>query len=143
MRGTPFELALPRDVSAPGIARHTLNEWFATSLADDDAFDTAKLLASELVTNAVLHGQGTITVRADLDEDRLLVEVMDEGTGFERAVRDGDFEKTGGWGLALVDSESSRWGVQEGTTHVWFELERSRSRLDPAKQPPVRGVPDL
>lgn len=143
MRSTPFERALPRDVSAPGIARRTLNEWFATSFADDDAFDTAKLLASELVTNAVLHGRGTITVRADLDEDRLLVEVMDEGTGFERTVRDGDFEKIGGWGLGLVDSESSRWGVQEGATHVWFELDRSCPLLGPAKQPPVQAVPGL
>ena len=124
MTSTPFELALPREVSAPGIARCTLNEWFATFA--DDEFDTAKLLASELVTNAVLHGQGTIMVRADLDEDRLLVEVLDEGTGFERTARDGDFEKPGGWGLGLVDSESSRWGIQAGTTHVWFELDRIR-----------------
>ena len=134
---TPFELTLPQDVRAPRIARLTLNEWFTTSLTDDE-FDTAKLLVSELVTNALLHGQGTITLRAHLDDDRLLVEVMDEGPGFERPVRDPDFEMIGGWGLAVVDSESSRWGIDEGATHVWFELERSGPRLDPAKKPQLR-----
>ncbi|HET7046707.1 MAG TPA: ATP-binding protein [Solirubrobacteraceae bacterium] len=142
MRSTPCELALPQDVSAPRIARRTLNEWFATSLADD-GLDTAKLLVSELVTNALLHGQGTITLRPHLDDDRLLIEVMDEGPGFERTVRDADFEMNGGLGLGLVDSESNRWGVQEGTTHVWFELDRSGPLLGPAKQPPVREVPEL
>ena len=137
LRSTPFELALPQDVSAPRIARRTLNEWFAASLADDE-LDTANLLVSELVTNALLHGQGTITLRAHLDDDRLLIEVMDEGPGFERTVRDADFETNGGLGLGLVDSESSRWGVDVGATHVWFELERSGPRLGPAKKPQLR-----
>lgn len=116
-----------------------MNAWFAASLADDE-FDTAKLLVSELVTNALLHGEGTITLRAHLDDDRLLVEVMDEGPGFERPVRDADFEMNGGLGLGLVDSESSRWGVDEGVTHVWFELDRSGPRLGPAKKPQLRVV---
>jgi anti-sigma regulatory factor (Ser/Thr protein kinase) len=32
----------------------------------------AKLLASELVTNALMHGQGRIEIRAELDENHLL-----------------------------------------------------------------------
>lgn len=133
----PLELTLRPDVRAPRIARRALDEWFRNSLADD-GFESAELLVSELVTNAVLHGQGTIIVRAHLDDDRLLVEVMDEGRGFERNVRAPDLEGIGGWGLRLVDSESSRWGVHEETTHVWFELERPvppmgpRARRSPA-----------
>src|ERR1700729_3032137 len=113
---TPFELTLPRHVSAPGVARRILKEWFATSLADDQ-FDTAKLLTSELVNNAVLHGRGTITVRADLDEDRLLVEVMDEGTGFERTVRDGEFEEIGGGGPRLAGGGAGPVGGTAGAKH--------------------------
>ncbi len=64
-----------------------------------------------------------------LDEDRLLVEVVDEGSGFERGLRRSDFEQIGGWGLDIVEEVSSRWGVHEGTTHVWFELEWSGPRL--------------
>jgi anti-sigma regulatory factor (Ser/Thr protein kinase) len=133
----PLELELPRDVDAPQIGRRSIEQWFAASL-DSVELDTAKLLVTELVTNALTHGHGTITLRAHLNQDRLLVEVMDEGTGFERAVRDTEFERVGGWGLAFVDSESSRWGVHEGSTHVWFELERAGPRLGREKKPPLR-----
>ncbi|HLY48411.1 MAG TPA: ATP-binding protein [Solirubrobacteraceae bacterium] len=119
----PYEVQLPRGVWAAGRARKLLAEHFAPALAGRE-LDTAKLLISELVTNAVVHGEGSITMRVDLDASRLLVEVIDEGTGFERAVRARHLPQDGGWGLKLVDSEASRWGIREGTTHVWFELER-------------------
>lgn len=97
--------------------------------------DTALLLVSELVSNAVRHGKGVVTVRADLNEDRLLVEVIDEGSGLERSIRRHDFEDVGGWGLRIVDTAASRWGVHAGTTHVWFELERSGPRLGSSSSP--------
>jgi anti-sigma regulatory factor (Ser/Thr protein kinase) len=124
----PYQIQLPREVSAAGRARKLLAEHFAADLNGCE-LDTAKLLTSELVTNAVVHGEGSITMRVDLDEIRLLVEVIDEGTGFERAVRAHNLPQSGGWGLELVGSESSRWGIREGTTHVWFELERPGPRL--------------
>ncbi len=82
-----------------------------------------------------MHGRGEITLRAHLDEDRLLVEVIDEGGGFERTVLNSDFDSIGGRGLAIVDAEASRWGIHEGTTHVWFELERPGPRLGSEKNP--------
>jgi anti-sigma regulatory factor (Ser/Thr protein kinase) len=123
----PYEVPLFRDFGAAGRARKLLAERFAAELTDHE-LDTARLLTSELVTNAVVHGQGRITMRADLDEGRLRVEVIDEGSGFERVVRKREMSGYGGWGLALVESESSCWGVHEGTTHVWFELERQGAR---------------
>src|SRR5207248_452190 len=94
-----------------------------------EELEAAQLLASELVTNAFLHGQGNITLRAALDQDRMLVEVIDEGKGFERELRQHDFDDFHGRGLAIVESQASRWGIHEGTTHVWFELERPGPRL--------------
>lgn len=58
-----------------------------------------------------------------------LIEVIDEGTGFDRAIQTRELPQTGGWGLRLVDCEASRWGLHEGTTHVWFELERAGTQL--------------
>jgi anti-sigma regulatory factor (Ser/Thr protein kinase) len=113
----PIEVELPRDPTAAGRARRLLEELSAGAL-DAGELGRATLLASELVNNALLHGQGTITFRAGLDEDRLLVEVMDEGSGFECVMREHDFEALGGWGLRIVEAEASRWGVHEGTTHV-------------------------
>lgn len=123
----PYEVQLSPDAGAPGRARQLLAGRFAAELVGPE-LDTARLLTSELVTNAVVHGEGMITMRADLDDSRLLVEIIDEGTGFERAVRGRKLPQNGGWGLKLVDSESSRWGIREGTAHVWFELERPQRR---------------
>jgi anti-sigma regulatory factor (Ser/Thr protein kinase) len=102
---------------------------------DEEELDKALLLTSELVSNAVRHGQGTITLHAEMDENRLLVEVADEGGGLEHVIREREFENVEGFGLRLIDSESSRWGAHEGTTHVWFELERAGPRLGADQNP--------
>jgi anti-sigma regulatory factor (Ser/Thr protein kinase) len=130
----PLEVELPRDASAGARARRLL-EAMTTGTLEGGDLARAKLLVSELVNNAVVHGQGAITFRADLNEDRLHVEVIDEGSGFEREVRRQDDESFGGRGLSLVDLESSRWGVHEGTTHVWFEIERPGPRVGVEKNP--------
>ena len=128
-----LQVNLPHTVQAPGIARRSIANWLAPAF-DAEELDTARLLVSELVTNAVVHGRGEIMLRATLDEDRLLVEVIDEGRGFELTVRQQDFASIGGRGLAIVDSEASRWGIHEGTIHVWFEIERSGLRLGSANK---------
>lgn len=129
-----LEQELPHRRDAPRLARHSLTEWLGAAIEDHE-LDTVKLLTSELVANAVLHGKGKIVLRAELDEDRVLVEVIDEGKGFERHVRAHDFDALEGRGLAIVESEASRWGIHEGTTHVWFELERSGPRLGAESRP--------
>jgi anti-sigma regulatory factor (Ser/Thr protein kinase) len=131
---TRLELSLPHTKEAPNIARRRLAQWLASTPATDE-LDAATLLTSELVTNAVLHGKGQITLRAELDEDRLLVEVIDDGEGFERVLRERDFDRVGGHGLTIVETASSRWGIHEGTTHVWFELERPGPRLGTENKP--------
>ena len=123
-----LEMELPRAETAAVAARRALRRSYAGRI-DRDLLDDAELLVSELASNALRHGRGDITLRACLDDDRLLVEVIDEGSGFERALRRKDFGQVGGWGLDIVDDVASRWGVHEGTTHVWFELERPGPRL--------------
>lgn len=129
-----LEFTLPHTRDAPGAARRRLARWLTPQL-DESELHRAMLLTSELVTNAVMHGQGEITLRAYLDDDRVLVEVIDQGQGFERVLREEDFERIGGHGLSIVDAESSRWGIHEGNTHVWFELERPGPRLGATNKP--------
>jgi anti-sigma regulatory factor (Ser/Thr protein kinase) len=126
--GIHLQVELPRARFAPGDARRALRNLCADHVEEHLLVD-AELLVSELVTNAIRHGWGEISLCASVDEDRLLVEVIDEGSGFERDLRRRDYEQLGGWGLDIVDDVSSRWGVHEGTTHVWFELERPGPRL--------------
>ncbi len=129
-----IEIEPPRDPTAASRARRLLDELSAERLEADE-LGRSKLLVSELVNNAVLHGLGRITLRVDVDEDRLRAEVIDEGSGFERVVRDNPLDQFGGWGLHLVEAESSRWGVHEGTTHVWFEIEQPGPRIGEDKNP--------
>ncbi len=134
----PIEIELPRNASAAAQARQLVVDLLAAELSDHE-LDRTRLLVSELATNAVRHGQGTITLRARVDQDRLLVEVIDEGSGFERAIHRSDLTQLGGWGLMIVDAEASRWGVHEGTTRVWFEIERAGPRIGTDKHPLTGG----
>ena len=129
-----LEIELPRHPDAPARARHLIAE-LGESRLDADELERAKLAVSELVTNALVHGRGAIMLRAGLDHDRLMVEVIDEGSGFERVVRKQTFEDLHGRGLMIVDAQASRWGLHEGTTHVWFEIERSGPRLGSDSNP--------
>jgi anti-sigma regulatory factor (Ser/Thr protein kinase) len=117
------EVELRRETTAPRAARALVRNWFSGKLSEDELY-TATLLVSELVTNAVRHGRGKITLRALLNDVRLLVDVIDEGSVVEPVLRRREDPSGGGKGLMIVDAESSRWGIEKGTAHVWFELER-------------------
>lgn len=89
---------------------------------------TPSCSSARFATNAVLHGVGPIPLPAALDEERLRVEIVDQGSGFERQLRRDGVAQVGGWGLEFVEDLSVNWGVHEGSTHVWFELERRQAR---------------
>jgi anti-sigma regulatory factor (Ser/Thr protein kinase) len=97
---------------------------------DRDSLETAQLLVSEVVTNAVKHGSelgngGGIALAGFLDEEHLYVEVSDGGTGFEPRPGEPGVVRTSGWGLVLVDQLADGWGVtNESDVRVWFELRR-------------------
>jgi two-component sensor histidine kinase len=80
--------------------------------------DDAGLMASELVTNALRHGRGAITIRITSGLDDVTVEVADEGHG-DVAIAPAP-GASGGWGLRLVDALADAWGAGHGSTRVWF-----------------------
>ena len=118
MSDPPISVTLTRSQGAPGQARALLRE-HADGL-DRDRLDTAVLLISELVTNAVLHGTGEIRLMIDVGNGDARFTVCDEGRGTP-IVRP-EPGPDGGWGLRLVGELAARWGVREGRTQVWFEL---------------------
>jgi anti-sigma regulatory factor (Ser/Thr protein kinase) len=115
------EVALPRDPSAAAVARRELRRRWDGTL-HREVMDALCLIVSELVTNAVMHGQGAIRLRLQLDGRDLRGEVIDDGSGFEHELRAAGPAATSGRGLLIVDRLTTRWGVHEGTTHVWFEM---------------------
>jgi anti-sigma regulatory factor (Ser/Thr protein kinase) len=91
----------------------------AVRLGSRESADAA-LMVSELVTNALVHGVGTITLRIDLEVDVLRVEVADEGeVALDPSPTPGAH---GGLGLRIVERLADDWGVRDGSTRVWFEL---------------------
>lgn len=124
MDGAQFQQELPRTHDAPWLARRALGNWYGALLPADE-LHRAKLLTSELVTNAVLHGRGRILLGAGLHRRRLLVEVADEGPGFAYAAGRRGIDRLPGQGLAIVEAESALWGIRQDTARVWFELEVS------------------
>ncbi|SDH77682.1 Anti-sigma regulatory factor (Ser/Thr protein kinase) [Actinokineospora alba] len=94
------------------------------SWACDEALTADVVLAtSELVTNAMEHGRGEITVDLRLLESRVLLRVRDEGPG---APVSGDREVLAprSRGLTIVEALSTSWGWQlaPGGKWVWAEF---------------------
>jgi anti-sigma regulatory factor (Ser/Thr protein kinase) len=117
-------LVLEPDDRAPRLARRFLAERFAEWGISDDYI--GRVVVSELVTNAYLHGKGQIVVRVFRDErDRLVVvEVWDAGEGRPR-VRPEDHAATSGRGLLLMAEIVHGWGVRplnEGGKVTWAKL---------------------
>jgi anti-sigma regulatory factor (Ser/Thr protein kinase) len=118
---TETVLILDRTVDAPCTARQHVR-----ALAVERTED-ATLLVSELVTNAVKYGpvDGEIRLIIDQDATRTRFTVHDPGAGPLPQMRPATTpaHEGGGHGLRLVDSISDRWGVERGSTRVWFELD--------------------
>jgi len=88
--------------------------------------DDATLLVSELVTNAVKYGpeEESIQLIVHHGDQRTRFTVHDLGLGPLPEMRAQDDPEPGGHGLRLVDALAERWGVERGSTRVWFELDR-------------------
>ena len=102
---------------------------------------TVMLLTSEILTNAVDHGQAPFTATVEVDLDRLRVGVRDSSTE-QPELRDPAVTEFGGRGVQFLERLASRWGVDRhggaprpshrhgppregrrtGKT-VWFELD--------------------
>lgn len=85
------------------------------------------LAVSELVTNALVHGdlagEEMIDVGVLCGRERLRVWVAARGKAFP-AVPAPSAGAAGGWGLRMVESVSQSWGVEQDGPRavVWFEV---------------------
>jgi anti-sigma regulatory factor (Ser/Thr protein kinase) len=92
----------------------------------DQVVDAIRLATTELVTNAVRHGglrqPDRIELIVDVDDDMVRVQVeQPTSAAAARVVESPGID--GGFGLAIVDSLSERWGVSErAPARVWCEI---------------------
>ncbi|MFF8577305.1 ATP-binding protein [Streptomyces albidoflavus] len=83
------------------------------ALADDIV-----VTVSELVTNAIEHGEGTVTLRARLGDGEALIEVGDESPAPARLKPPTD-DEVRGRGLLLVSVLAHDWGVHDEGRTTW------------------------
>jgi PAS domain S-box-containing protein len=101
--------------------RHTLDAWGQAELAD-----TACLLVSELMSNAVRHAHQTIDLRLHHTDREIIIEMTDDNPVMPARAVSGLSDEYGR-GLALVETLASSWGSlpSDGGKIVWFGLATS------------------
>ena len=134
-------------LTIPGRPEHVseARAFVAKVLGDQSPIvDTAVLLTSEIVTNAVMHSNSRCPggmVRLVMIEigDGVRVEVADDGSDLSAPVVKGDIYASDGHGLFLVQSLAHQWGYvrDEAGTTVWFWLDPAVrcSSAAPARAP--------
>ena len=122
-RGAPpaecaIRLSIPAKAEYVSLARLALTGLSRVRALDDETLADLKLAITEATSNSVRHayadGRGTVEVVYDLQPDRLVIEVSDDGEGFaydeQPALADRDAELTeGGLGIAIIQAISDEF----------------------------------
>ncbi|MFP5316832.1 MAG: SpoIIE family protein phosphatase [Acidimicrobiia bacterium] len=115
----PFEYRFSPSVATIPLARHLLADWLELLAVEEAERSDLLLVASELCSNAVRHATGApraLLLRASAEADAVVVEVEDDGEGFELASRyddevpDPELER--GRGLYVVEALSDEFSVR-------------------------------
>jgi anti-sigma regulatory factor (Ser/Thr protein kinase) len=118
-----LSLEVPCDRDAPGTVREALLDVDSLGWVVGDVM----LVASELVTNAVLHSgcldEHVLRVQVCLHDRNIRISVWDPGLS-DKTAEVGTVERgVGGWGLQIVEQLAAAWGSERGDGYrVWAEL---------------------
>ncbi|MDQ0379458.1 ATP-binding protein [Amycolatopsis thermophila] len=113
---------LPEEAPAAGQAREFTSSALRAWQVPDDTREDVVLAASELVTNAVEHGHGEVTVVLRQCEDRLTLRVWDDDVQVP-VPRARDRDPMRGNGLVIVEAVSDAWGYETGSDGKWVWAE--------------------
>lgn len=123
---------------APAVARQFTRDFLADMGASSWSQQAGELMASELVTNAIVHAHSAARLWISIADGMARIEVTDDGPG-EPVLREPGVE--GGYGLWLTDTLAQTWGVtsavgEPGKT-VWFAIPLDRAAMAAASfRPP-------
>ncbi|MEU1931182.1 ATP-binding protein [Streptomyces sp. NPDC019826] len=87
------------------------------------------LAVSELVTNAIEHGEGGVALRVQCADNELHVAVTDESPA-PASLRSPSDDDQSGRGLLLITVLADRWGTSDDGKTTWcrFDLPSGRAR---------------
>lgn len=120
----PSRLQLDHGLGSIRQARDFVRDRCHDGGVGDDVCDTAVLLTSEIVTNAVVHARSAARLGVEVDGDGVRVEVGDDSPRYPQPMAVVDLDAASGRGMWLVDHLAGEWGVSPeppGKT-VWFRL---------------------
>ena len=111
------------DPAGPAAARRFIADVLAGWGHDGGVVDDAKLVVSELSTNAVVHAGSAFRLEARLTSAGIRISIHD-ASPVAPGTREGHIRMDSGHGLNLVAALSERWGVDRSGAGkiVWAEL---------------------
>lgn len=120
-------MRLPPVIESAAETRQLVDDLIGGDDLDEVRFRT-RLLASELVSNSILHADlgalDSIALEIGVNAERVRVEVRDPGCGLRPRIAPSGRMAQPGRGLVLVGALSDRWGFSvRGPTRVWFEID--------------------
>ena len=115
-----------RQATSVGEARSWIEAFLAERAIGNPLRDDAQLVVSELVTNALMHGDGALVLRASISDSDVQVSVTDSGDAMPEMLPP-DPSRIGGLGLIVVERIATDWGVSPfpGGKTVWAALSLS------------------
>jgi anti-sigma regulatory factor (Ser/Thr protein kinase) len=118
-------LTLDPEPTSPRRARRFIRDFCVATDLSNDLCETAALLTSELVTNAVRYGGSRAVLDAQAPGGVLRVSVQDDNPDLPEVGLVPDVTEESGRGVLLVSALADRWGVETAGPGkaVWFELD--------------------
>jgi hypothetical protein len=112
-------MLLPPTAASPALARAFCDD-VLTGTVGDACRDDARLVVSELVTNAVVHARTWIELAIFVRDSMVHIEVTDFGVDRPRVW----VGTEGGRGIPIVEALCHEWGVTDlgSAKTVWCEL---------------------
>lgn len=133
-------IELPADSTAPSSARRAIADAIGKGALPHELVEDARLIVSELATNAVMYGAPPQQLRVWTEPGRIRVEVADASPRSDRFF--GPTDSVGGFGLQIVAALASAWGIEfhpdDDGKIVWFEM---RPRLPASAGHPRESDP--
>lgn len=112
----PVSMSLPFSAESARTVRDALTSWLVHHGAHPHAVADARLIATELVSNALHHASplpnGTMLVRWRMHRGELQLSVSDGGGATAPAVLEASADDQSGRGLSIVNELTSRWWVE-------------------------------
>ena len=115
---------LTQHPTSVGSARRFVRDVLMSRQVPDVVVDTVELLTSEVVTNAIVHGQSGPLLAVTVGGSVVRVAVHDRSPAMP-VRRLAHLDDVSGRGVVIVEEMASAWGVeqqQNGTKRVWFEV---------------------